>query len=668
MKKKRPHRETPAAVKSAPVKVSMGRNSQQASLTWFLTDVRLQSVLVVTVAFLLYANTLGHQWAQDDRSVITENMLTQQGLAGIPKIFTTDAFFGYYKTGEKADIVAGGRYRPLTVAMFAVVVGMFGTKPFPFHLFTVSLYALSCLLLYHTVLRLLRRSNESGYAEISAFMVTILFAVHPVHTEVVANVKGCDEIVALLGSLGALLLSVVAFESGKIGYGIAASAALFLGLLAKENAVTFVAITPLALVFFKRAPAGQVAKISALLLAAVAVFFIARAAVLPIAFAKPPMELLNNPYIKWQDGHWVDFSPGEKYATIIYTLGRYFLLLCAPVTLTHDYYPRHIPILHWNNSLVLGSLCLYLGLIGYSIWSLWKQKRDPLVFGILFYLITLSVVSNLVFPIGTNMAERFLFMPSIGFCFGATMLLLELIRHRPNLGLRQLLPVLGIFLPITALFSAKTVTRNRAWYDNHSLAFTDISTSFKSAKLQSFCGLMMLLDAQEQKDPIEKEAKLRQSIEQNTKAIEIHPTYKTALLNRGAGYYYLKQYDDAIRDLREVIRLAPQDEKGMRMLSLALCGKGKYLEEEKKDPVTALAYLAEAVEVDGNDQEALWRLGVVQVNLGNYPQGIRCLSRFAEMRPDDAAAWESLGWAYGLSGEHAKEAECRAKAGRLKVR
>ena len=59
-----------------------------------------------------------------------------------------------------------------------------------------------------------------------------------------------------------------------------------------------------------------------------------------------------------------------------------------------------------------------IGLIGYSIWSLWKQKRDPLVFGILFYLITLSVVSNLVFPIGTNMAERFLFMPSIGFCLG----------------------------------------------------------------------------------------------------------------------------------------------------------------------------------------------------------------------------------------------------------
>ena len=668
MKKQRPHRETPATVKSAPVKLSMGRNPQQASLTWFLTDVRLQSVLVVAVAFLLYANTLGHQWAQDDRSAITENILTQQGFAGIPKIFTTDAFFGYYKTEERADIVAGGRYRPLTLAMFAVVVGIFGIKPFPFHLLTVSLYALSCLLLYHTVLRLLRRSKQSGYAEIGAFMVTILFAVHPVHTEVVANVKGCDEIVALLGSLGALLLSVVAFESRKIGYGIAASAALFLGLLAKENAVTFVVIAPLALVFFKRATAGQAAKISALLLAAAVVFLMARAAVLPIAFAKPPMELLNNPYIKWQDGQWVDFSPGEKYATIIYTLGRYLLLLCAPVTLTHDYYPRHIPILHWNNLVVLGSLCLYLGLIGYSIWSLWKQKRDPLVFGILFYLITLSVVSNLVFPIGTNMAERFLFMPSIGFCLGATMLLLELIRHRPNLGLRQLLPALGIFLTIIALFSAKTVTRNRAWYDNRALAFTDISTSFNSAKLQSFCGLMTLLDAQEKKDPVEKEAKLRQSIEHNTKAIEIHPTYKAALLNRGTGYYYLKQYDDAIRDLREVTRLAPQDEKGMRMLSLALCGKGKYLQEEKKDPSTALAYLAEAVEVDGNDQEALWRLGIVQVNLGNYPQGIRCLSRFTEMRPDDATAWESLGWAYGLSGEHAKEAECRAKAERLKVR
>src|SRR5207247_9484329 len=148
--------------------------------------------------------------------------------------------------------------------------------------------------------------------------------------------------------------------------------------------------------------------------------------------------LMNNPSFKWKDGQWVDFSPGEKYATIIYTLGRYLLLLCAPVTLTHDYYPRHIPILHWNNLVVLGSLCLYLGLIGYSIWSLWKQKRDPLVFGILFYLITLSVVSNLVFPIGTNMAERFLFMPSIGIWLRAVMRLVEMRRHCRKLCLRML--------------------------------------------------------------------------------------------------------------------------------------------------------------------------------------------------------------------------------------
>src|SRR5438094_6617842 len=119
MKKQRPHRETPATVKSAAVKLSMGRNPQQASLTWFLTDVRLQSVLVVAVAFLLYANTLGHQWAKDDRRSITENILTQQGFAGIPKIFTTEAFFGYYKKEKKEDIVDRRHYRPPTIVTFS---------------------------------------------------------------------------------------------------------------------------------------------------------------------------------------------------------------------------------------------------------------------------------------------------------------------------------------------------------------------------------------------------------------------------------------------------------------------------------------------------------------------------------------------------------------------
>src|SRR5438093_13616880 len=129
MKRQRPRGETPATVKSAPVKLSMGRNPHQASLTWFLTDGRLQSVLVVAVAFLLYANTLGHQWAQDDRSAITENILTQQGFAGIPKIFTTDAFFGYYKREERAEIVAGGRYLPLTLAIVPGVLAIVGVNP-----------------------------------------------------------------------------------------------------------------------------------------------------------------------------------------------------------------------------------------------------------------------------------------------------------------------------------------------------------------------------------------------------------------------------------------------------------------------------------------------------------------------------------------------------------
>ena len=129
-------------------------------------------------------------------------MLTQKGFSGIPEIFGKDTFFGYFKTAGKESLVAGGRYRTLTVAMFAIVYQIFGKNPFPFHLLTILLFASVCLLLYRTLLLLLHDSTASGYGPLVAWATSILFAAHPIHTEAVANVKGCDEIVTLLFNWG----------------------------------------------------------------------------------------------------------------------------------------------------------------------------------------------------------------------------------------------------------------------------------------------------------------------------------------------------------------------------------------------------------------------------------------------------------------------------------
>ena len=84
--------------------------------------------LIMAFSFLIYANTLSHDYTQDDAIVIYDNMFTTQGVAGIPGILKYDTFYGFFKKEGKANLVAGGRYRPLTLVMYALEVQLFSKK------------------------------------------------------------------------------------------------------------------------------------------------------------------------------------------------------------------------------------------------------------------------------------------------------------------------------------------------------------------------------------------------------------------------------------------------------------------------------------------------------------------------------------------------------------
>ena len=429
--------------------------------TW-LTNSRLHKWMLFAFAFLLYANTLTHDYTQDDAIVIYDNMFTTKGFEGIPGILKYDTFYGFFKTEGKAKLVAGGRYRPLTLVMFAAEVGLFGHSPFVGHLVSVLLYGLLGVVLYIVLLKLFKYKESVPYPTIIAFITALLFIAHPVHTEVVANIKGRDEIVTLLGSLAALLFSLKAFKQQSFIWNIIAGVIFFLALLAKENAITFLAIIPLSYFVFTDAKLGKIAMQTLPFVIAAGIFLVIRGAVLGGNFdGSTSMELMNNPFLKIEGNRWVAFSFSEKMATITYTLGKYLQLLVVPHPLTHDYYPRHVDLMSWGNWKVLLSVIAHVGLGIYALLGLLKKK--PISYAILFYLITLTIVSNVVFPIGTNMAERFIFMPSVGFCLAIGILLAQLYKKTS-----MMLP-LAIVGGIALLFSIKTITRNFVWKDNFTL-------------------------------------------------------------------------------------------------------------------------------------------------------------------------------------------------------
>ncbi len=613
--------------------------------------------LIFIFAFLLYANTLTHEYTQDDAIVIYDNMFTTKGFKGIPGILKNDTFYGFFKVEGKDKLVSGGRYRPLTLVLFAVEVGLFGQSPFVGHLVNILLYGLLGVVLYLLLVRLFLARAGTPSAPLIALIAALFFIAHPVHTEVVANIKGRDEIVTLLGSLAALLFSIKAFEEKKIWLNVIAGLIFFLGLLAKENAITFLAIVPLTYFVFIKAKPGKVALQTLPFVLAAIVFLLIRGAVLGGNFGgSTNMELMNNPFLKIENGRWVLLSFSEKMATITYTLGKYLQLLVFPHPLTHDYYPRHVDLMRWGDWQVILSILIHLGLGIYALIGL--LKKDLVSYGILFYLITLTVVSNIVFPIGTNMAERFIFMPSVGFCFILAIWAAKFIQKKER-NQSLVLIVSGLVL---LLFSFKTVTRNFAWKDNFTLFTTDIQVSKNSAKLRNSVGGELSAKAITLSDETARTTMLQEAVGHLKEAIKIHPTYKNAYLLLGNAHNYLKEYDLSIQYYDQALQLDPNYQDAFRNRAMTYRDGGLFFGQQKGDLKKAVAWLSEAQKSLPDDYETIFGLGVAQGMSGNLSKAIELFTKSTQLQPNNANAWMNLGNAYLNAGNVEKGTEARQKA------
>ncbi|MBR5984734.1 MAG: DUF1736 domain-containing protein [Bacteroidales bacterium] len=447
-------------------------------------------VIIVVFGFMLYANTLGHGYALDDTVTIWKNEFTQRGIDGIGDILRYDTMAGMF--GKDMDEVAGGRYRPLSVVMFAIELEIFGKKteapdytgdivaaPFVGHFFNVIYYCLLLLLMYH-VLKKLFRNHQPRYWFLSIpFLTVMLFAAHPLHTEVVANIKSRDEIMAFLFGLLAMECAIKFLDVRKIEQRIlllvAIFVCIFLGSMSKETTVAFVFLIPLTLYFFFSPKLSDYFKVTIPAFLGALLYVIIRANVIANQFGNEADLLLNNPFL--------NMTGGERYATVTYTLLLYLKLLVFPHPLTWDYYPYQIPTMHWTDWQVILSLLLHLGMIVVAIVYLMPKRKSVYSYAIFFYGATLILPSNLLFNVGAFMAERFMFMPSLGFCLAIAYTFAKVLPEKFPEKEKMLRNVTVAVLGVVALaFSAKTVTRNMDWKDSTTLFTHDVHVSVNSIK------------------------------------------------------------------------------------------------------------------------------------------------------------------------------------------
>jgi len=525
---------------------------------------RLHMIVLAVLSILLYANTITHDYTQDDAIVIYDNEFTMQGFAGIPGLLKYDTFRGFFKVDGKEKLVSGGRYRPLTPVMFAVEYQLFGRSPMMGHIFNILWYALLVVVLYLTLERLFLKEESASHWRYMIFAACVIFAVHPIHTEAVANIKGRDEIISLLGSLASLYYAIRWYDEEKTKYMILSGVLFFLALLSKENTITYLAVIPLALYTFRKANISASLKVILPAVIGTIAFLIVRSSVIGFDMGGTPMELMNNPFLKWTNGGYVALSKMESLPTMLHCLGKYLGLLVMPHPLTHDYYPRHIDIMSWGDISVIFSTLFYFGLGIFALLNL--KKRSVVSFCIIYFIATISIVSNIVFPIGTNMSERFLFMPSVGFALLVSYLGWKGYDKYP-------IVIKGIFALAVIAMIGKTITRNMVWESDYTLFTTDVHTSTRSAKILNAAGGTKSNRASKMEDGPEKTKLLQEAIQHTTKALDVHPNYKNAMLILGNSYFYNKEFEKAVGSYEKILSLYPGDADGESNLAIALTQK-----------------------------------------------------------------------------------------------
>lgn len=610
--------------KKATVKAEVSRTAKPVIAKPF--DTWLWALIIFLMALLLYANSLPHGYILDDSGVLKDNWVVKRGIDGIPLILKTPYRYGI-------SMLTDDLYRPLSMIMFAVEWQLSPNTPALSHFVNVLFYAFSCSLLLVVLRKLFKK-----YHPLLALFACILWMAHPVHTEVVANIKSRDEIMSVFFLLLAILGFLEFLNKGKIGYLLGAIFSYLLGFFSKEGIVTFLVLFPFIGWYYTPAGVKKNLIASASFIIPTIAYMVVRHIILS-TYAKPSHFMLvpDNLLVAAPDIF-------TRWATAILILGKYLGLLLIPHQLVSDYSYNQIPIVGWTNPLVILSFLIYAAGIGFLIWKI--RSKSPAVFGILVFLVTMSIYSNLVTLIGSSFGERFLYLPSLGFCILLSYLILLLFKIKTgdtshadikNLFARNALPWVLVMVILT-LFSIKTISRNSEWDSQWTLFSADVQRSPNSTHMHYYWGLTIRDKAKEQSDPVAYKDLMGKALQEFKTAISIYPYYPECYEQLGLAYFRLGNNDESLKNYEEAIKLNPGKATCYGNQGIIYFNRGQYQK--------ALELYQKAISLDPNYDDAYFNLGSVYGILGQYELAIKNFKKCLEFKPDYAQAYYYIGITY----------------------
>jgi tetratricopeptide (TPR) repeat protein len=522
-------------------------------------------LLLLAATLVIYGNSLSNGFVSDDDFQVLSNPLIRD-VHNLPRLFTTNVW-AFAGTGMS------NYYRPLHMIVYMAEYHLFNFDPFSWHVVNLGFHVAALIAAYF-LLRAL--AGES-----LAFWASLWFALHPMHVEAVIWVAVVTDLLCGL----ALFTGMYCYHRARTGgnpllFHALAVLAFFCGLLMKETALVFPALL-LAYEFLYQ-------RNSLLAILRGAARYLPYAVAFGLYLALRLHALGRFAPAKDTYRHW---TPGELFFSVPALFAQYVGKLLLPVNL--NYYYVFDPV----TSLTIPSLAGFALLAGIvaAVFAL-RQAQPLLSFALAWFLITLAPVLNIP-NVGENVfTERYLYIPSLGFCLLGAWSWLRLRERAADPNLRR---VADVALAVLFLFYAvQTIRRNPDWKDDLTLF---------------------------------------------TKTAEQSPNSATTLANLGYIHYVHGHLDRSIELYDRALELAPQRAITHNNLGNSLSDKGQLQQ--------AIEHLTKATELDKSYFSAWLNLGLVYAKEKEWSRAVECYDKGIAIKPDFPEALTARGLAFWALGQ-----------------
>ncbi len=602
----------------------------------FAFTTQVKYTILMVLGFFLYVNTLQNNYALDDAGVITTNQYVQQGFSGIKKVLTKDAFGSFLEQMGASQQLSGGRYRPFSIVLFAIEHGLFGDSPALQHGINMILFMATIFALFYFLSNYLLKKLPSG--EDMAFVATVLFAIHPIHTEVVANIKSSDEILSLLLILGTFIFGLKYIEEKQKKHLIYSMVCYFLALLSKEYGITLLALLPMLFYLYPGTPKGKTLNYSIPYFGVAFLYLMVRFAAVGFPHTDPNLRLLNN---QLRVDPYYFATHAQKLATEWYCMGRYITALLFPYPLSSDYSYAQIPYHSFSDPSVMISILAYIAIVVWGIQLF--RKKNIMAFPVFFFLFNLLLISNFFLNVGAMLGERFAYHSSVGFVIVLSYGIFYLLKKVPMQTKKTSL--MGFLVVVTLLCTAEVIPRNADWKDNDTLFLADVQTAPNSSFVNNNAAACYINIAQRPGNEKRGKNLLDTAVACLYKAIRFDKTFPDPYINLGLAYYCLNQQDSAKRywDMVQyglypnhpsVKRYMPMLARAYLTKALALGGQGNIHE--------AITLMRRGISEDSANSEIWYNLGGAYFSTKQLDSARYAWTKAVQIKPDYKEAQNGL--------------------------